>query len=484
MLKLILKNIKRTLYLSKKNEQSYNSIDSKLIKEYNNVRPFGPQKILCYAPFKSMYFDINGRVGACGLSFKEYETYPEKSISEIWNGEKFNKHRNLILHNDLSYEFDVCKTHLLNKNFLGTKALWYDNLSVNDKYPTLMEFELDNTCNLECIMCNAIKSSGIRKRKNIETVYKSPYDNQFVMQLEEFIPHLEKAIFIGGEPFLIKIYYDIWEKMIELNPDIIINVNTNGTILNDRIKGILNRGKFDFNLSIDSLNKNTYEKIRVNATFEDTINNLYYFHKYCEEKQTKLYLCPCPMKTNWEEMPEFVRFCNKLNITLFLYTVFQPYDLALWSYSSVKLNEIYLKLSEYNFPENNEFEKHNSLQFKSFVKQINIWYNEALMREKQVKSISFSDNNNEYKNKLIKKIKDFIFEKASLNNEQKENKLNIYISIINNLENNLPSDIDPNGLFQKLCSFDVSLVIEQLEINDTDELINQAKMLYYTSYLG
>lgn len=476
-------NITRSLFQQKEITDNKTTINEEIIKEYNKHRPFGPKPILCYAPFKSMYFDIDGRVGACGLSFKEYEKYPDKSISEIWNGEKFNKHRNLILKNDLSYEFDACKTHITNKNFYAAKAMWYDNLSVNDKYPTLMEFDIDNTCNLECIMCNASKSSSISNRKNINKAHKSPYNKEFVNQLEEFIPHLEKAIFIGGEPFLINIYYDIWERMIALNPNMLININTNSTVLNDRIKTILNKGKFEFNLSIDSLNRATYEKIRVNASFDETMENLYYFHNYCNNKGTQLYMCPCPMKENWEELPDFVKFCNEQNIMLFLYIVFQPYELALWSYSSEKLYEIYNILSEHNFKETNKYEIHNNTQYKSFIKQVKTWYNDALIREKHIISSEISNNNTSNKDKLINNIKEYLSRNQSLEETEKNEKLNVYITIIDNIYNNLPKDIDQSILFGKLCNFDVSFVIEQLEINNEKELIDQAKMLYYTSYL-
>jgi MoaA/NifB/PqqE/SkfB family radical SAM enzyme len=460
------------------------TISPAIIKEYNNCRPYGPKPVLCYAPFKSMYFDIDGRVGACGLSFKEYEKYPDKSIKEIWNGEKFRKHREMILKNDLSFEFNVCKNQLVSKNFFSTKAIWYDKLSLNENYPVLMEFELDNNCNLECVMCNATKSSSIRRKKNITKTYQSPYDSNFVKQLDEFIPHLEKAIFIGGEPFLIKIYYDIWEKMAVLNPGMIINVNSNGTILNDKIRNVISKSNFEFNLSVDSLNKSTYEKIRVNASFENTMDNLHYFRKYCEERNTQLYISPCPMKYNWEEMPEFVKFCNDWNITLFLYTLFQPYDLALWTYSSSKLKEICLKLGEFEFPENSDIEKHNNIQYKSLISQVKTWYNEALARENNIVPFHLFKDNKNSKEKLLKKISDYINGKAEYNVTDANSKVQIYISVINDLVNNLPSDIDQKVLFEKLCTVDVSLLIEQLEINDGQELVDQAKMLYYTSYLA
>ena len=68
-----------------------------------------------------------------------------------------------------------------------------------------------------------------RVERNVDVevgVFENPYDAAFVKQLEEFIPHLEEVKFYGGEPFLIEIYYEIWEKIMELNPKVRISVQT------------------------------------------------------------------------------------------------------------------------------------------------------------------------------------------------------------------------------------------------------------------
>jgi len=74
------------------NGGEFNPVDAKIIHAYNYSRPYGPQKTLCFAPFKNMYFGINGFVRACCRS----ETYcwgsfPTQSIKEIWFGEKMLK---------------------------------------------------------------------------------------------------------------------------------------------------------------------------------------------------------------------------------------------------------------------------------------------------------------------------------------------------------------------------------------------------------
>ena len=122
-----------------------------------------------------------------------------------------------------------------------------------------MEFEMSNQCNLECIMCNGYVSSSIRQNRDKLPPVHSPYDEKFVTQLRPFIPHLREAKFFGGEPFLIPLYFKMWDAMMEINPSINIFVITNGTVLTDKVKTLLSLGNFELAVSIDSIRKDRYE---------------------------------------------------------------------------------------------------------------------------------------------------------------------------------------------------------------------------------
>src|SRR5688572_3089083 len=96
----------------------YNPLPAELVKEYNRNRPFGAKKKLCYAPYKSMYFGHEGKVGVCCYNRSQVlGTYPDNSIKEMWFGEKADELRNYVDHNDLSLGCDGCKDHLASGNF-------------------------------------------------------------------------------------------------------------------------------------------------------------------------------------------------------------------------------------------------------------------------------------------------------------------------------------------------------------------------------
>lgn len=153
----------------------------------------------CNAPLNNMYFTIEGKVAPCWLQVGAVDNWSsDRSIADIWFGEKFNQlrdaHKNKIYPNKCGQ----CKQQTEDGVWPLAKA--YEKFSVKE-YPTLIELELSNQCNLECIMCSGLLSSGIRKNRDNLPPLPQIYDQTFVEQLKEFIPHLEELRFNGGEPF-------------------------------------------------------------------------------------------------------------------------------------------------------------------------------------------------------------------------------------------------------------------------------------------
>ena len=334
-----------------------------------------------------MYFNSLGEVANCWLTFDDPEYYDgTKSIKEIWFGDKFNRLREAIKEYDLSYKCNTCKNHIKSGNFINVLARAYDNEYPVIEYPTMIEFELSNTCNLECTMCTGLLSSVIRKNREKLPALKSPYGDRFIEELREFIPYLKEARFNGGEPFLIHIYYKIWDLIYELNPDLKIIVATNGTVLTERVKKYLERGNFHINLSIDSLDPVLYSQIRVNGDLNEVLKNFYYFKRYCAENQRNLCIMVNPMRQNWKGMSDFINFCNEHNVHVWFNTIVKPYDQAIWTLPAAELQNIYSTLTNVKLKPCGRTSRglytYNTGIFSNFVhKQIKTWMEEAIARE-------------------------------------------------------------------------------------------------------
>lgn len=367
-------------------------VDRHVPREYHSYyhsRTIKDKRYICHAPFNNMYFNSLGDVANCWLTFDNPERYSEdKTIMEIWNGPRFTALRQHILNFDLQARCEKCDYYLQTGNHTNVLAKAYDNDFPITDYPSMMEFELTNTCNLECTMCTGLLSSAIRSNREKLPALKSPYGEKFVRELREFIPHLKEARFNGGEPFLIKIYYDIWQQFIELHPECKMVIATNGTTLNKRVKDTLSKGNFHINISIDSLIPDRYAQIRVNGDLSKVLENFQWFRDYCLSQGRDICVMVNPMRNNWEEMPEFVKFCNQHGVHLWFNTIMYPEDQSLWNLSSAELRHIYDTLSSVKFQAfkwaNPALSIHNQGIFKNFVEvQILNWWKDAVQKESQ-----------------------------------------------------------------------------------------------------
>ena len=320
--------------------KSMSQITDKPYVDYEKARQIKNPKYLCHAPFANMYLNSQGNIGACWLTLERAPRYPELSLREIWFGEYFERLRSNIKSKNLKELCSVCDKKIHDGVYSTILARAYDIDFELQKYPSIMEFELSNLCNLACVMCKGSLSSKIRKDREQLPALKSPYDEKFVMELEEFLPHLQEARFNGGEPFLQQICWQIWEKIADVNPKILITVATNGTILTDKMKSIMERCRFRVNVSIDSLDAETYASIRVNSNLEQVVNNLGFYSDYCDRKETILSVLVNPMRMNWREMPRYVRWCTDRKAHFWMNTVWRPRHLALWTLPSKQLEMI------------------------------------------------------------------------------------------------------------------------------------------------
>jgi MoaA/NifB/PqqE/SkfB family radical SAM enzyme len=365
-------------------------MNPELIEGYNATRPVLQHGSVCFAPSVNMVFTQNGDVKVCCHNGTYVTgTWPGQTISQIWKSQKAEELRGYMRQYDLMHGCEVCEFDIKRKNFTATPANHFDTIPLNTAYPTMMEFALTNICNLECVMCIGDYSSLIRKNREKLPPLQSPYNSEFLKQVEEFIPHLKETRFSSsGEAFSVDMNYELWEMLIRLNPLCLIMVQSNGTILTERVKKILEQGNFKIGISLDSLQKETYESIRINANFDKVMANVRWFSEYATRKKSHFSLALCVMRQNWREMPAFVNFCNDLNAAAVFHKVWEPGTCTLNNLPAAELETIYSYLHGFEFPENTILQKKNKRHYFDFVSIIQGWWKEAAEREKNMADIS------------------------------------------------------------------------------------------------
>ncbi len=394
------------------------------IINYSNTRIKGIKKHFCYAPLRNLYFNNSGDVLICCFNKSlVLGNLQDEKLSDIIENQRNKEIANKLKKYDLSLGCEYCEELVISRNFQALGTHQFDNLSKQDTYPTMMEFDISNTCNLECIMCSYKHSSVIAKKENIINNCVYNYNKSFVDQLEPYIVNLQKAKFYGGEPFLIAQYYDIWDLIIRKNPKCEIVVQTNATVLNNRIKNLLELGNFKISISIDSLNKDNYELIRKGANFDKVINNVNFLIHYSKTKKKRLNISICPMQQNWKNIPDLVNFCNKNEILLNFNTVNFPVSCSIRNMDSKSIYEIIKYYKEYKFKTSNFVQKQNLKHFIGLINQLEKWH-EGKRKKESSQGILYPRN--KIRDIFINKIKDIGNTENDENNQIIKKIINVF----------------------------------------------------------
>ena len=317
-------------------------------------------------------------------------------------------------------------------------------------------------------MCTGLLSSSIRNNRDKLPPLKSPYGAKFVEELKEFIPHLHEARFNGGEPFLIKIYWEIWDLILSINPKITIVIATNGTVLNERVKDYLQRGNFNINLSIDGMSADTYNKIRINGDINKVLENFKWFRDFCHTHQRTLCVMVNPMRQNWYEMADLANFCNENNVNIWYNTITRPVDQAIWNLPYSQLKDIYDKLSttilKPNIKTDRGVYQYNVSTYKNLVEQqIKTWMLEA--RENEYNHSNGADEPLNMKVNFEIKWNTFIREKGV-----DEARASILKDKLSTLELQLSNETDETTFYKILASSSMEVLVSNLENYNLEKL--------------
>jgi MoaA/NifB/PqqE/SkfB family radical SAM enzyme len=367
--------------------RGFEPMPAKMVAAYNSERNCKDKGSICHAPSTGLYFGRDGYATACCYSrANPLGRWPVQSVKQIWFGDRIRQMRSELRLNILPVGCENCADQLRAHNFKGLLAGNFDGfVSPSDTrpvnkppdYPVSMEFELSNKCNLECAMCSGLFSSSIRANREGKPALPMVYDGRFVEQLKPFVPHLKKAKFLGGEPFLIDLYYEIWELFIQSNPACEIVITTNGTMFTNKVQRVLEHLNCQVIVSLDSIEKATYEGIRVNAVMERTLDHLERFMTLNRQRGKGLSIAVCPMVKNWREIPRIVSFANERGVSVFFNTVTFPETASLKFLRGDELLRVLDRFRAGIGSPRNEIEAGNYRALEDLCLQVEMWSADA-----------------------------------------------------------------------------------------------------------
>ncbi|MFM7062937.1 MAG: SPASM domain-containing protein [Actinomycetes bacterium] len=302
----------------------------------------------CLAPSVQLYLATDGDVRACCRNWERLGNVTSESLLDIWRG---RSHRDLVQRlnsHDFSAGCEQCHAETEIEGRADAYPSLFDGYTESVEelgdgaglmWPSRIEFNLSNRCNLMCIQCDGLLSSAIRAHRDGLPALPAAYGDRFFADLEHFIPHLTEAQFAGGEPFFARENFRVWEMVTRLNPQLPCIVITNATQWNDRIDRVTSEVRMGFTFSIDALTAPTYESIRINADHGTVMENIDRYIAKSEAADMPVEVNFCLMRQNIAEFGFMMLWIESKGMKANVSVVRSPPDCSLASMSQRELND-------------------------------------------------------------------------------------------------------------------------------------------------
>ncbi len=247
-----------------------------------------------------------------------YEQYVEKNKEDINIVSKLLQIYNFLGYKqkaiDLSNKYltntQVCNDKFLYNLFLNEQEIAQDKIILKSN-PRIMLVMITNKCNLRCPMCATIH------QKNQWEI-----SNEFKQYILNNLGNLELITWQGGEVFLYEGFKDLFLKATE-NKYLKQIIITNGLLINEEWANLITKANnLDLTLSIDSIEKDIYEKLRVGANFERLLKNLECIKEYRIKNNSNITVT---MRTtisdeNVYTLDKMVDFAIRYNINILIWS--------------------------------------------------------------------------------------------------------------------------------------------------------------------
>lgn len=257
----------------------------------------------CLAPFRQLMLDPKGNVYPCCYHYGyKLGNLRDKNIRDIWNGPKVKKLREEFL----SGEIKSCRGRMAGGCYKDFEHLSVSEQRSDEVNLLRLDIRLGGKCNLRCVMCDVWQQpNGIYDKTSFW--HEGP---------NEIFPYLKEVDLLGGEPFVQEETYRLIDEILRVNQECKFSFITNGHYhFERRVKGALALLKIQrIQLSLDSLNPETYDKIRLGGRLDLPLKTLDGLVRLRSEKKFELKVSMCVLNVNWAEVPHFLDFCRKRDI--------------------------------------------------------------------------------------------------------------------------------------------------------------------------
>ena len=237
--------------------------------------------LFCNQPYRTVHFDEAGLIGPC-CTFRGKRDFDLHTIDEYLASDWLRDLKRDLAHGDMPIGCKQCSvkeargedSHRLSQN----RKYGFQNTGIKELW-----ISFGNTCNKSCNICRPQRSNLIAKEhkqiskdnfwlqdknnsgRKYELALQGKTSRGAYLQLDHYksiLGSIDKLVFDGGEPTIVKQFDEILEYMIDNGyTDTEMLVGTNGS-LTERQLGLLdNFSSVELHLSIDGV-RELYELVR------------------------------------------------------------------------------------------------------------------------------------------------------------------------------------------------------------------------------
>lgn len=252
-----------------------------------DAKTYLTKESFCVLPWTGIYIQPNGDVRNCAITKDTLGNINDTDLESILQGEL-----NQIIKQDMldDIKHPRCgQCHRLEKNQKKnfdqvSNRIWYIKKLKNSDFTLydspanfnlkILDLRWKNTCNFACVYCDSELSSRWAKELGQPQKIESDALAKSLNFVYDNLQHVEHIYLAGGEPLLMRENQILLEKLLIINPDVEIRINTNLSTLNNDIYRLLKKFKnVHWTISIDNL-KEEFEYVRYGGEWNVFLDNL------------------------------------------------------------------------------------------------------------------------------------------------------------------------------------------------------------------
>ena len=132
-----------------------------------------------------------------------------------------------------------------------------------------LRISVTDRCNLNCIYCAPFREFNLKPREELLSIEE-------IERIVKIFANLgiKKVRITGGEPFLRKGVFELLQRISKIEKIEKIGITTNGVLLKNYIEKLEEVKIKNLNVSLDTLNKNKFEKITLSDKFSQVFEGI------------------------------------------------------------------------------------------------------------------------------------------------------------------------------------------------------------------